>query len=570
MLNYEMRQSVADCSNFRFNRRAFVKTMAAAAGLSLPIGLLQTRSASAAPGDKPHSASGPQLFLDDEIIAELKDLRRVLHQPRKAGLIQEADGRPWELGDQISVVRDLGGRFHMTYRFAWPDPSVRDLHPSIGADKAHWFRQTTGYAVSGDGIRWTKPVLGVTEGPTGFRTAPQSRWTDGVFFEPTGISRQNNLGCPINGIQDLTVFGGVRDAKRRYLINTLRHSDTHPFAEIADAGLYFAADVPDLLKNPNWRKELEVVWEGRRRGPRGPAVRVAGFDERQQLRFECAQGSFGAWLKRGGRDIGRWTSTDLRDWSAEELVLPIASDESRQPQDWVEYMDIRVMRVADLWLGQLVIFHGDRTSPQYEMPTQRGVWRKGTTELRLILSRDAGKTWQRVCGKEIWLPHHPEDNGYDRLVFTGSPVRVGDELWLYYHCWDGDHLVWNKDGTTYYKNRTRINRTARAKLRWNGFVSLRAEKRGMLVTKPFVIQGRQLAVNAAASKGRLRVELQEAEGKPLPGFGLAQCRPLADNGISQLVRWRGAPELLSSLANRSLRLCFEVERADLFGFEWIE
>src|SRR5262245_35574966 len=104
------------------NRRAFVKS-AAAAGLSLRVGLLPIQFASAATGFEPRSASGPRLFLDDEMIAELKDLRRVLHQPHKAGLIQESDGRPWELGDQISVVRDLGGRFHMTYRFAWPDPS---------------------------------------------------------------------------------------------------------------------------------------------------------------------------------------------------------------------------------------------------------------------------------------------------------------------------------------------------------------------------------------------------------------------------------------------------------------
>jgi hypothetical protein len=553
----------------RHNRRSFVK-VTAAAGLSLPLGLLRVQSVAAEVRDKVGLGEKAKLFLDDEVIAEMKGLRRVLHQPRKAGLIEEADGRPWELGDQISVVRALNSRFHLTYRFHWPDPSVRDLHPSIGADKAHWFRQTTGYAVSEDGIRWSKPVLGLVEGPTGFRRAPESKWADGVFFEPAGFSRANNLGCPINVIQDLGAFGGARDARHRYLVNVVRYGDTHPFAEITDAGLYFAGDVPDVARNPRWRERLETIWEGRRRGPRGPAVRVAGFDEREQVWFECAQGSFGKWLKRGGRDIGRWTSRDLREWLAEELVLPIAEDESRAPEDWVEYMDIRVMRVADVWLGQLVIFHGDRTSPQYEMPTQAGVWRKGTTEMRLILSRDAGKTWRRVCGKEVWLPHHAQDDGYDRLVFTGSHARLGDELWLYYGCWDGDHLVWNKDGTPFYKNRTRMGRTARATLRWNGFVSLRADGSGELVTKPFRPGGRRLAVNAAAGKGSVRVELQGADGKHVPGFGLTDCEPVTGDGIAQRVRWRGGRELPTSLRERPLRLCFEVKQADLFGFEWVE
>src|SRR5437899_2719915 len=70
------------------------------------------------------------------------------------------------------------------------------------------------------------------------------------------------------------------------------------------------------------------------------------------------------------------------------------------------------------------------------MPTARGVWRKGTTELRLLLSRDAGKSWQHLGGKEAWLPYHSDDNGYDQLVFSGSPVRVGDELWLSICLWE--------------------------------------------------------------------------------------------------------------------------------------
>src|SRR5437588_7322 len=118
----------------------------------------------------------------------------------------------------------------MVYRFYWEDPAVRRLHPSIGADRAHWFRETVGYATSADGIRWHKPVLGLLEGPTDFRRAPREQWKDGVFWQPAGFSRRNNLGCPVAMIQDLQQLGGVADPQRRYLVNVLRKSDTHPFA----------------------------------------------------------------------------------------------------------------------------------------------------------------------------------------------------------------------------------------------------------------------------------------------------------------------------------------------------
>ncbi|HMC64859.1 MAG TPA: hypothetical protein VKI65_07955, partial [Gemmataceae bacterium] len=332
-------------------RRSFIQQVGAT-GIALPFAISTSGAAESAAPKVQDVGLASQLFLDDRVVESMQRLQRKLHRPKKTGLIQEADGSPWQRGDQISVLRDRAGRFHMVYRFIWEDPSVRDLHPSIGEDRAHWFRETTGYATSADGIRWMKPVLGLVEGPTGFRRAAKAKWKDGVFWEPAGMSKKNNLGCPIAVIQDVGEFGGISDPKRRYLINTMRKADTHAFAELVDAGLYFAADVPDLLTDRQWRQKLEMIWEGRRRGPRGPAVHVAGFDSSEKVWFVCVQGSFGLWRKRGGRDIARWISRDLKEWSKEELVLPIAKDESRRSDNFVEYMDIRVIRIADIWLGQ--------------------------------------------------------------------------------------------------------------------------------------------------------------------------------------------------------------------------
>lgn len=512
-------------------------------------------------------ANETQLLLDDYIIGQMTGLERTFHKPQKKGLIEEADGSDWERGPQTSVVRDLAGKFHMIYRFVWSDPGVRDLHPSIGDDKAHWFRRTYAYAQSEDGIRWTKPVLGLIDGPIDIRRAPKEKWADGIFFEPTGFSKQNNLDCPIAVIQDLGNFGGMADPKRRYLVNVLYRDDTHNFAPITDAGLYFATDVPDILNDPDWRGRLDSVWQGPKRGPRGEATHVDGFDTWENLWFVCPQSRLGGgWQGRGGRDIARYTSKDLINWSAEQVALPIAGDESCRTDDWIEYMDMRAFLAGGLWLGQLCIFHGDRTSPQYMMPDRENVWRKGTTELRLVLSRDAGKSWQRVGGKQIWLPHSKEKYGYDRLVFPGSPVRVGDELWLYYNAYDGDHLIWNRDGTLFDKQRpSRIGRVALATMRWDGYVSLDASgETGKLITKLLRFKGDKLWVNLDASKGALKVELQDENGQAIPGFALEDCQPVQENGINLSVSWQKGK--LSKLAGRAIRVRFEIENASLFAF----
>jgi hypothetical protein len=155
------------------------------------------------------------------------------------------------------------------------------------------------------------------------------------------------------------------------------------------------------------------------------------------------------------------------------------------------------------------------------------------------------------------------------MVFISVPVRVGDELWLYYSAWDGDHLTWNRDNTPYYPNRVRIGRTARAVLRWNGYLSLRgADTPGELTTPLLRTSGRQLVLNAAATKGSVRVEVQDAVGTPLPGFGLADCERLTGDGIAQTVRWAGNARLPVQAGNQPLRLRFEVQRADLYGFQF--
>jgi len=512
--------------------------------------------------------SETQLFLDDWIVERMNGLRRTLHQPKKKGLLKEADGTDWQNGDVYMgniVCQDRRGRFHMTYRYGWWDPEVRNLHPNIGDDKAHWQRYTTAYAYSEDGLSWHKPRLGLQEGPTGFRKQKEF-----PYEVPSGTSKDNNLGCPIDFIYDLHAHGNIAEPSKRFLVRVVRKEDTHPFAKTVESQMYFAADWPDFAKDPTWKDKLTPVVGGCL-SPRGFAS-LAGYDHEAGVWFAVSQDTLGRWIPRGGRDIARYSSSDLVRWTGPELVLPVSADESKTATDTVEYMNLDPCRVGGaktgVWLGQLLVFHSDRSDPQYMMPTARNVWRKGTTELRLALSRDAGKTWQRVCDKTVWLPCSPEPHGYDRLVFAQYPIRVGNEMRLYHTVYDGDHLIFKRDGSLFEPGFVRTARTALATFRPDGYVSLDAgEQTGHLVTRALRFQGKELSVNVAAKKGALRVELQDAEGKPLPGYSLADSQPITGDGVAVTAHWRRNKDL-AKWNGQPVHLRFELQNGSFYGFNF--
>ena len=85
----------------------------------------------------------------------------------------------------------------------------------------------------------------------------------------------------------------------------------------------------------------------------------------------------------------------------------------------------------------------------------------------------------------------------------------------------------------------------RAVLRTDGFVSVSAPSSGgELVTKPIIFRGSRLIINYSTSAaGGMRVEIQDSDGKPLPGFQLVNSIELFGDSVEQEVRWDGGPDV---------------------------
>ena len=541
-----------------------------------------------------------QLFIDDHAIARATGFDRVVHHPRPMGVVI-ANDKPWESGGVAPeyFARRADGTFVGFYEAIWWAPhtdarssTIDEVVYSGGAwrrrnpdnrppDLPQQYVSATGYATSRDGIHWDKPALGLAGAPSG------TDWGKfPPFPSPTGCTTENNLGVPFR-IADLGQYGNLSDPARRYAVYT-------------GGRAYFAAAIPDFIHDRGWRSKL--VDAGGIFSPRAHALHF--WDPQHREWVAMVQNAVPHWLP--SREIARFASTDLREWRSEIALAPDTAD-PHTPGRYDEPMDLYPFCSEGIVFGLLSWIHTDRTTPDGGPVMERRpgvakgwpwpitaenpyVWpwaRKGTNEMRIAISRDGGRSWDRASSREAWIPHGAEEDSYDRLVLSAAPpVRVGDEDWFYLGVWDGDHLTnrANAAQTPYYHDRIRKGQIALYIQKRDRYVSLRTGSQvETLITKPFRVEGGALELNVDASRGKVRVGIAEykpvatlrgaalstaphlMEQNMLPGYSLEDCRPIGADGTAHVVEFKNGPGL-ESIRGRSVVLFVEMQDADLYGF----
>jgi hypothetical protein len=95
----------------------------------------------------------------------------------------------------------------------------------------------------------------------------------------------------------------------------------------------------------------------------------------------------------------------------------------------------------------------------------------------------------------------------------------------------------------------------------------RHDRTGVLTTRPVVFSSPCLFVNANVRAGHLRVEILDADGTALRGYGLADCHPITGDSTRHPVTWAGRQDL-APLTGRSVRLRFHLGAGELYAF-WV-
>ena len=106
-------------------------------------------------------------------------------------------------------------------------------------------------------------------------------------------------------------------------------------------------------------------------------------------------------------------------------------------------------------------------------------------------------------------------------------------------------------------------------LRMDGFVSANAGMiGGEILTKPFTFKGTQLQLNFSSSAaGNIKIEIQDENGKPIPGYTLEECEEVFGDTIERKVFWKQGSGT-SALQGLPVRLRFVIQDADLFSFKF--
>ena len=477
-----------------------------------------------------------QLLIDGRFFQHSEGIELCMNPPVQDSAPVLIADQPWEekgIGAYSTAFRESDGRFRL-----WYDALIDVGTPQESARRLC-------YAESEDGIQWEKPSLGLV---------------------PFRGSTANNIVAPLlerQSMQGATVYRDERaPADERYkLWSKFRPTDSQ-IAEGTQSGLW-AMHSSD-----------GIHWQTYSNQPNPPnqscdTQNMFFWDET----FKCyvgytrvreTQSSDEAAVagKVAYRSIGRITSPDFRTWSStqivleadeEDLAIPVPSkfDDQRPSIDYYTSCAMKYESAQDVYLMfPSVYYHwGEKGFP-------------ATMDTQLLTSRD-GIHWCRQGNRRSFL-RHGMDGGIRSGMLFANPwlIPVGNELWLYYAGMAHNHAAAPDDVG-------RSSSLFRARMRRDGFVSADAGYGGgQFITPVLQFGGNRLKLNLDGSAGGwLQVEIQDADGQPVPGFRLTEADPVVGNAIGKPTTWKGKSDL-SELIGKPVRLRFVLRAMKLYAFQF--
>ena len=457
-----------------------------------------------------------ELFVDDFLLDRREGVELRLHQPVPREVVMVCDA-PWE---------GSGCGYETLFR---DGPIIRMYYIAADLTSADGTKMTSRplfacYAESRDGVRWVKPELGL--------------------FEYAG-SKKNNIVWSAPGLDNFTPIKDPRPDCR---------PDEKYKAVASGPGGLRAYKSSDGL---HWSPLVEK-----------PVITKGAFDTQNNAFWDPLRRHYWCYIRdfhNGIRDIRVATSADFRTWTEPELLrFPGSPDEAlytNQVQPYYRaphlFVGFPTRYVERPWMPSM------KALPDLEHRQRRMKFhpRYGTavTDGLFMTSRD-GRTFHR----------------WDEAFLRPGPQRRNN--WLYGDCYPGLGLLETPAddptappelslyvGEDHWKGPIRLRRHT---LRIDGFVSLHAKARGEFSTKPLVFGGKELTLNFATSAaGHVRVELQDAGGRPLPGFTLADSDELFGDTLERAVTWKDKSDV-SALAGRPIRIRITMQDADLYSLRF--
>ena len=330
--------------------------------------------------DRPlHLKAGPQLLIDDYLIAESSFLTRVVNNPQKLPKPVVTGGKKGDENFQpyISVLRDpQTRRFRMWY------------NTGVGISQSH-----VGYIESEDGINWLRPHRVLKDPAT-------------IKFGVSVVDRGVNFSSP----------------EKRYVLGYY-YKDGLMIATSAE-GLDWTLLAPDSVLQHN-HDINSLRWDPIRN------------------RFLCTFSVWveGQWAERR-RIPHESVSEDLMHWKKPWPILTPKIGVPLERGETQFYAMGGVLARGDLLIGLVKVLRDDLNATPGKTGAEMGDLDRKAAGLGytvLAWSRD-GETWQRDY--EPFIPNNPLPGSWDHaMAWADEQLVVGDETFVYYAGYARGHKV---------------------------------------------------------------------------------------------------------------------------------
>ena len=447
-----------------------------------------------------------ELFVDHYLVAKMDGVQLRLHEPHRDGVALKFD-RPWEGGFSCytTVIKD-GSTYRMYYRGL--PIATRDDSPEA----------TVCYAESKDGINWVKPTLGL--------------------FLIRGIRDNNVIFTNAPYVHNFSPFlderPGVPEPERYKALAGDHKLGLHAFKS-ADGIHWSPLQAAAVIKKGAFDSQNVAFWSA------------------AEQAYLCY---FRTWKKMGAdgyRWISRTTSKDFVHWTE-----PVEMDYGDTPPEHLYTNGTHpYYRAPQIYIALAKRFFPTKAA----LPPERARalvsepgYRVASSDSVFFTSR-GGNRYDRTFMEAFLRPGPTAEDwvARDNTPALGVVPANAREMFIY--------------RVSHYAQPT--CHMARYTLRVDGFVSVSAPFRGgELVTKPFVFSGNKLELNFETSAaGGLRLEIQDENGKPIPGYALADCPEFIGDEVDHVVSWSGGPDM-ARLAGKPVRLRFVMRDADLYSLRF--
>ena len=460
-----------------------------------------------------------EIFVDRFLIDPVSTASLRMHEPRDEGVVLHFD-QPWE-GPYAGYVTllNVGDRFRMYYR------GIAKLGPD-GSE-----HERTCVAESPDGLKWTKPALGLYE-------FDGSKANNIVLANAAPVT--HNF-CPmidsrpgIAAEQRFKAVGGTGKALYAYV-----SADGWKWARLRDEPILGPKQMTFPFSHLFDSQNL-VFWS------------------EQEQNYVCY---FRVW--DGLRRIARSTSPDFVNWSPALMMEQRHDDgtgKGSQPapaEHLYTNQTAPYFRAPHIYLAIAARFFEGRqvlTAEQAKAINVNPDYFRDTSDAVLMSSR-GGQIYDRTFLEGFLRPGIGPQNWVSRTNYPAlNPVQTGPhELSVYV----------NQD---YAQPSAHVRRYS---LRLDGFASAHAgAKEETLTLKPIRYSGHSLKINFSTSAGGgIRFLLEDLAGASEAPAARLESREQIGNEIERIVTWK-QPEAVSRLADRPVRLTIFLRDADLYSIQF--